>query len=95
MKNCEILKHVIRVYPLSFAEFYSVYDGEYEDAWNDYMIYGGLPQVAGFQTERQISYTNKTISKHIDYLEEAFLISKSHRYDMIPGSKGLLNTLQR
>ncbi len=29
----------IRVYPLSFAEFYSVYDGEYEDAWSDYMIF--------------------------------------------------------
>lgn len=130
----------IRVYPLSFAEFYSVYEGEYEEAWNEYMIYGGLPQVAGFQTERQkseylkniftnvylkdvverndiqsidglgtlvdilasvigaptnptkisntfaserqISYTNKTISKHIDYLEEAFLISKSNRYDI-------------
>ena len=130
----------IRVYPLSFAEFYSAYGGEYEDAWNDYMIYGGLPQVVGLQTERQkaeylkniftnvylkdvverngiqsvddlgtlvdilasvigaptnptrisntfaserqISYTNKTISKHIDYLEEAFLISKSNRYDI-------------
>ena len=130
----------IRVYPLSFAEFYSVYDGEYEDAWSDYMIYGGLPQVAGFRTERQkaeylkniftsvylkdvverngiqsmddlstlvdilasvigaptnptrvsntfaserqTSYTNKTISNHINYLEEAFLISKSNRYDI-------------
>ena len=130
----------IRIYPLSFSEFYSVYNGEYEDARNDYMIYGGLPQIAGFQTERQkteylkniftnvylkdvverngiqsvdelgtlvdilasvigaqtnptkisntfaserqISYTNKTISKHIDYLEEAFLISKSNRYDI-------------
>ncbi len=28
------------------------------------------------------SYTNKTISKHIDYFEEAFLISKSNRYDI-------------
>ncbi len=35
-----------------------------------------------FASERQISYTNKTISKHIDYLEEAFLISKSNRYDI-------------
>lgn len=43
----------IRIYPLSFAEFYSVYDGEYDDAWNDYMIYGGLPQVAQFRDERQ------------------------------------------
>ena len=32
---------------------YSVYDGDYDDAWDDYMIYGGLPQVAGFQSERQ------------------------------------------
>ena len=28
----------IRIYPLSFAEFYSVYDGDYDDAWDDYMI---------------------------------------------------------
>lgn len=33
-----------------------------------------------FASERQISYTNKTISNHIDYLAEAFLISKASRY---------------
>lgn len=43
----------IRIYPLSFAEFYSAFEGEYEDAWEEYMTYGGLPQVAQFQTERQ------------------------------------------
>ena len=130
----------IRIYPLSFAEFYSAYDGDYDDAWDDYMIYGGLPQVVGFQSERQkadylknifanvymkdviernkiqsvdeigilvdvlastigaptnpskiantfasdrqMTYSNKTISKHIDYLAEAFLISKASRYDI-------------
>lgn len=130
----------IRIYPLSFAEFYSVYDGDYDDAWNEYMIYGGLPQVAQFSVERQKAeylknifanvyirdvvernriqnideigtlvdilasvigaptnptkisntftsergsgYSNKTISKHIDYLAEAFLISKANRYDI-------------
>ena len=130
----------IRIYPLSFAEFYSAYDGEYDDAWNEYMTYGGLPQIVGlkserqksdylknmftnvylkdviernkihntdeinilvdvlastigaltnslkisntFKSERQMSYTNKTISKHIDYLVEAFLISKATRYDI-------------
>ena len=39
----------IRIYPLSFAEFYSVYDGDYDDAWDDYMIYGGLPQIVSFR----------------------------------------------
>ena len=130
----------IRIYPLSFAEFYSAYVGEYEDAWSEYMTYGGLPQVVQFKVERQkaeylknmfvsvylkdvvernkiqnidelgtlvdilasaigapsnptkisntfisergTSYSNKTISNHIDYLAEAFLISKANRYDI-------------
>ena len=29
-----------------------------------------------------MSYTNKTISNHIDYLADAFLISKASRYDI-------------
>ncbi len=130
----------IRIYPLSFAEFYTVFDGDYDDAWEEYMTYGGLPQVAQFpvarqkaeylknifsnvyikdvvernriqnvdemgtlvdilasaigaptnptkisntfKSERGINYSNKTISNHIDYLAEAFLISKANRYDI-------------
>ena len=30
-----------------------------------------------FASERQMTYTNKTISKHIDHLTDAFLISKA------------------
>lgn len=30
------------ILPLSFSEFYSVYDGTKEKA-DDYMVYGGLP----------------------------------------------------
>ncbi|MBR1390327.1 MAG: ATP-binding protein [Lachnospiraceae bacterium] len=130
----------VRIYPLSFAEFYAAFDGDYDEAWNEYMIYGGLPQVAQFSDERQKaeylkniftnvyikdvvernkiqnmdeigtlvdilasvigtptnptkishtfasergdSYSNKTISNHIDFLAEAFLISKANRYDV-------------
>ncbi len=32
----------IRVYPLSFAEFYSVYQGDKYNAWIDYCTYGGI-----------------------------------------------------
>lgn len=42
----------LRIYPLSFAEFFGAYDGDYDDAWNEYMVYGGLPQVAQFSVER-------------------------------------------
>ncbi|MCR5704767.1 MAG: ATP-binding protein [Eubacterium sp.] len=130
----------VRIYPLSFAEFFTAFDGDYDEAWNEYMIYGGLPQITQFVDERQkaeylknifvnlylrdvvernkiqnvdeigtlvdilasaigsptnptkisnifasergSSYSNKTISNHIDYLAEAFLISKANRYDI-------------
>ena len=29
-----------------------------------------------------MSYTNKTISQHIDFLADAFLIEKAQRYDI-------------
>ena len=35
-----------------------------------------------FASERQMTYANKTISKHIDHLTDAFLISKASRYDI-------------
>lgn len=35
-----------------------------------------------FASERQMSYSNKTISNHIDYLVDAFLISRASRYDV-------------
>ena len=33
----------IRVYPLSFAEFYEAYGGDKRHAWADYYTYGGMP----------------------------------------------------
>lgn len=32
----------IRVYPFSFAEFYSVIGGDWSDAWREYYTYGGI-----------------------------------------------------
>lgn len=42
----------IRVFPLSFQEFMSVYDGDFADAWDDYCQYGGLPYVAGLTSAK-------------------------------------------
>ena len=39
----------IHVYPLSFKEFYSVYDGSVDEAWDDYFNYGGMPLVLSYQ----------------------------------------------
>ena len=43
----------IRIYPLSFAEFISVYSGSVDDAWDDYMTFGGLPALTMMKTETQ------------------------------------------
>ena len=141
----------IHIYPLTFAEFYSAFGGEFDDAWDEYINYGGLPallemknskqkmdylksifdndilkdvidrnriknrdeintlvdilasaigsptnptKIANtFATERHSSYTNKTISAHIDFLEEAYLISKANRYD-IKGRKYIAANLK-
>lgn len=49
----------IRVYPLSFAEFYSVYDGSEERALSEYYTYGGLPLTILAKTDNaKINYLN-------------------------------------
>lgn len=40
----------IRVYPLSFSEFYSVYGGEFDKAWAMYCNYGGMPLCLSMET---------------------------------------------
>ena len=43
----------VHMYPLSFAEFMSVYPGTKQDGWNEYMLYGGLPLLLSFTTPDQ------------------------------------------
>lgn len=136
----------VRILPLSFSEFMSVYKGSVSDGWKEYYTYGGLPLVLLQQSEEakmnylkgqlknvylndiidrnrvkneeQInaiveilasgvgSLTNplklsntfksvvnlpiadKTVSNYLAYLEDAFLVDKSKRYD-VKGKKYL------
>jgi len=41
----------IRVHPLSFREYSSVYEGTFDEAWDDYISYGGLPLVLSMKTQ--------------------------------------------
>lgn len=41
----------IRVYPLCFSEFYSVFGGEFDKAWIMYCNYGGMPLCLTMQTQ--------------------------------------------
>lgn len=130
----------IRMYPLSFAEYSSVYEGSADEAWDDYCVYGGLPLIlsrdsaeekAGyltslfqkvylsdiidrhnvrnrdeldelvdvlasavgsltnpvklantFKTIKKKTISDKTLKNYLDYLIDAFLVSKAVRYDI-------------
>ena len=131
----------IHVWPLSFKEFMTAYDGSKEDGWAEYRLYGGLPQLltqvgdekkanflrrlyrtvylrdiyernnielkAEFEelsktvassigapvnalnianTFKSVSnvqsITDKTVSAYLGYMQDAFLLEKSERYDI-------------
>ena len=72
----------IRIHPLSFAEFYSAYDGDYEDAWDDYMTYGGLPQIVNLPTQRQKAEYLKNMFANV-YLKDVIDRNKLQSVDEI------------
>lgn len=43
----------IRVFPLSFSEFVTAFNGDKQDAWNEYVLYGGLPLIISKKTDEE------------------------------------------
>lgn len=43
----------VKMYPLSFSEYMSAYPGTVQAGLNEYMLYGGLPQILSYPTEEQ------------------------------------------
>ncbi|MDD3404242.1 MAG: ATP-binding protein [Hespellia sp.] len=68
----------IHVLPLSFSEFFSVYDGSKEEAFDDYSVYGGLPAVALMGTEEQKVTYLTTQMKNL-YLRD--IINRYHLHE--------------
>lgn len=57
----------IHVNPLSFKEFKQVFNGTNDEAYNEYVVYGGLPKLFEFKTETdKVKYLN-------NILEETYL----------------------
>lgn len=54
----------VRVYPLSFSEYVSAFDGSLDEAWNEYFTYGGMPVILSRKTDEQKSkYLNDLFEK--------------------------------
>ena len=58
---------VIHIYPLSFKEYMSIYDGDKYEGYDNYSIYGGLPLTLSFDSENEKSKYLK------DLFEETYL----------------------
>ena len=72
----------IRVYPLTFSEFLSAFDGTKEEAWNSYIMFGGLPLILNQKTDEQkrnylISLFNTT------YLKDTIERNNINRVDVL------------
>ncbi|MCQ2313492.1 MAG: ATP-binding protein [Paludibacteraceae bacterium] len=66
----------LRVYPLSFAEFFSVYTGSVETAWKEYQLYGGMPGLLAMESdERKAEYLKKLF-------EQTYFADIVNRYNL-------------
>lgn len=45
----------IRLYPLSFGEFYDAFEGDKRSAWQEYYTYGGMPVILSLESHEEKS----------------------------------------
>lgn len=76
----------IRVYPLSFAEFYNAYTGDKRDAWQEYLTYGGLPLVLSKKTHEEKS-------AYLQTLFDAIYLSDIMERNRVTRDKAVLDDL--
>ncbi len=66
----------IKMYPLCFREYMSVYEGSVHAGLNEYMLYGGLPQILSYKTEEQKVNFLKSL------FDETYIKDIRERYDL-------------
>lgn len=66
----------VKMYPLSFAEFISAYSGTIQAGFNEYMLYGGLPQILTYENEEQKVRFLKSL------FEETYIKDIKDRYNI-------------
>lgn len=72
----------VKVLPLTFAEFVSVYEGNNDDAWKEYITYGGLPRILSQKTEEQKSKYLKDLFERT-YLNDIIERNNIQRIDVL------------
>lgn len=79
----------IRIYPLSFSEFMEAFDGTEEEAWEQYVTYGGLPRILSFKSEIEKSnYLKQLFEK--TYLSDIVERNNIQRVDVLDSVVNIL-----
>ena len=75
----------IRVFPLSFSEFFEAYEGDKRDAFTEYITYGGMPYILSRKTEEAKStYLNNLFENtYINDIVERNHIQKDDKLNSI------------
>lgn len=73
---------VIKIFPLSFSEFVEAYDGDKNAAWNEYVLYGGLPLVLSKKTDEEKSQYLKDLFDQT-YIKDIIERNSIQRVDIL------------
>ena len=66
----------VKMYPLSFSEYMSIYQGSVQAGFNEYMLYGGLPQILSYAMEEQKAKFLKSL------FDEVYIKDIKDRYEI-------------
>ena len=79
----------VRIHPLSFSEFYSAFNGTKEEAWEQYVVYGGLPRILSFKNEVEKSEYLKNLFEKT-YLDDIVERNNVQRVDVLDAVVNIL-----
>ena len=79
----------VRIHPLSFSEFYSTFNGTKEEAWEQYVVYGGLPRILSFKNEVEKSEYLKNLFEKT-YLDDIVERNNVQRVDVLDAVVNIL-----
>ena len=72
----------IKVFPLSFFEFVEAFKGDKQDAWNEYVLYGGLPLILSKKNDEEKSKYLKDLFDQT-YVKDIIERNNIQRVDVI------------
>ena len=81
----------VKVFPLSFAEFLSAFNGDKYDAWNEYILYGGLPLILSKKNDEEKSKYLKDLFEQT-YIKDIIERNNVQRTDIIASIINMLSS---